>query len=242
MLSRLDNKWGRGSYNHQMLKEREVNYRNLINKDSKWQIVTNSAPSVSLPPTIIIMACFPCESSFRVSVRPRPSWARPSALSPLPRGQTGWPRLPASFDVNDVTPALQMPPRRQSYPSQEPAERKPVINPAQPGPPLHCLSTWCITAPAPSRPPQDSPKHACVGEDWWCNRLFKHLKNRSAFQRWGGGTETFGHWFSYHGQRSKVWRYVRRKINEWKTRKMDWSSAKLQVYLDYDCISFTYLD
>lgn len=48
------------------------------------------ALQVPPPPTSTVMAtaCFPCDSSFRVSVRPRPSSARPSALSPLPRGQT----------------------------------------------------------------------------------------------------------------------------------------------------------
>lgn len=43
-------------------------------------------------------------------------------LSPLPHGQTQWPRLPASFDVSDVTPMLQMPLHRQSYPLWEPAQ------------------------------------------------------------------------------------------------------------------------
>ncbi len=43
-------------------------------------------------------------------------------FSPPPHGQTQWPRLPASFDVSDVTPALQMPPHRQSYPLRESAQ------------------------------------------------------------------------------------------------------------------------
>lgn len=42
-----------------MLKEREVNYRSLISKDSKWPIVTNSAPSVSLPPPSSSWLVFP---------------------------------------------------------------------------------------------------------------------------------------------------------------------------------------
>lgn len=181
-----------------MLKETVVTHglswkKKRILNGNKWErynyTATNSAPSFRPPPThsaITIISCFPSDSSFRVSVHPCPSSGQPSALSPLACGQTWWPRLPASFDVSDVTPVLQMPRCRQSYPSREPAERKPVINPAQPGPPLHCLNTWCITAPTPSYPPlQDSPKHACVGEDRWCNRLFKHLKNRSAFQRGG---------------------------------------------------------
>lgn len=127
---------------------------------NKWGCVVRTLlillPPIPPPPThsaTTIISCFPSDSSFRASVRPRPSSGQPSALSPLPCGQTWWPRLPASFDVSDVTPALQMPQCRQSYPSREPAERKPVINPAQPAPPLHCLNTWCITAPTPSLPP-----------------------------------------------------------------------------------------
>lgn len=48
-----------------------------------------------------------------------------------------------------------------------PAERKPVINPVQPGPPLHCLNTWCITAPTASYPPcRIHPyMHVWVGTD-----------------------------------------------------------------------------
>lgn len=51
-----------------------------------------------------------------------PILAAAPPLSTLADGQTQWPRLPASFDVNDVTPAPQMPLRRQSYPSREPAQ------------------------------------------------------------------------------------------------------------------------
>lgn len=117
------------------------------------------------PPThsaIIIISCFLSHSSFRVSVHPPLFCPALRSLSPLPCGQTWWPRLPVSFDVSDVTPALQMPLRRQSYPSREPAERKPVINPAQPGPPLHCLNTWCITVPTPSLPPPAGFTQTCM--------------------------------------------------------------------------------
>lgn len=85
-----------------------------------------------------------------------------------------------------------------------------------------------------------SPKHARVGEDQWCNRLFKHLKNRSTFQRWRAGT--FGQRFSYHGQRWKSWRYVRGKTNECLMKgqpgwQMKLYAATLLVYLDYETIS-----
>lgn len=86
-------------------------------------------------------------------------------LSPPPHGQTQWPRLPASFDVSDVTPTLQMPLHRQSYPLREPAqptERGPVINPAQPGPLLHCLNTWCITTPIPMHPHPTRLTQTCM--------------------------------------------------------------------------------
>lgn len=36
--------------------------------------------------------------------------------------------------------------------SRHSPQREPVINPIQPGPPLHCLNTWCITIPTPMHP------------------------------------------------------------------------------------------
>lgn len=82
----------------------------------------------------VTVSCFHSYLSFSVFAHPYPSssillpmilFPIPAAtppLSPLPHGQTRWPRLPASFDVSDVTPALQMPLRRQSYPLREPAQ------------------------------------------------------------------------------------------------------------------------
>ena len=67
--------------------------------------------------------------------------------------------------------------------SRHSPQRGPVINPIQPGPPIHCLNTWCITTPTPMHLPRIHPNMHAWARGRWCNRPFKHLKNGSAFQR-----------------------------------------------------------
>lgn len=118
-------------------------------------------------PFLLLCLC-PSLSQF-VSFTPcdPPQSLQPPLRSPPPHGQTQWPRLPASFDVSDVTPALWMPLHRQSYPLSEKRyspQRGPVINPVQPRPLLHCLNTWCITTPIPTHPPRFTQTCMCGRE------------------------------------------------------------------------------
>ncbi len=161
--------------------------------------MTNPALSISLPPVT-----WPSQSFAFAPIYLSPSLPIPLPLhlfySPWSCSQSLQPPLHslhhpmAKHSDLDSQPPLMwaMWPLRSRCPytaslilseSRHGPQRGPVINPVQPGPLLHCLNTWCITIPTPMHPHPDSPKHACVGEDWWCNRLFKHLKNRSAFQR-----------------------------------------------------------